>query len=122
MVWFITPLPSFFILYSQLDVLQFVTILLHFIIPILYLASHVYVHGADSSGRNERVTDGSEVWMEADLRSEERSRRTLHWFVDRRQQSIYLSNLPRSIQFGVCMTVLDYYYVDTCIWLLDKLE
>ena len=44
--------------------------------------------------------------MEADLRSEERSKRTLHWFVDGRQQTIFLSNLPATIQFGVCISLL----------------
>ena len=63
----------------------------------------VYVPANNSVGKNEEVRDGSEVWMEADLRSEERSKRTLHWFVDGRQQKIFLSNLPAAIQFGVCI-------------------
>ena len=66
----------------------------------------VYVPAHTSVGKNEEVKDGSEVWMEADLRSEERKKRTLHWFVDGRQQKIFLSNLPQSIQFGVCILFL----------------
>ena len=71
----------------------------------------VYVSGSSSVGKNEEVKGGSEVWMEADLRSEERRKRTLHWFVDGRQQRIFLSNLPPTIQFGVCILFIFYFSI-----------
>ena len=84
-----------------------------------YCSSHIIVctdgivcvPARDTVGRIEEVRKGSEVWIEADLRSEERSKRTLHWFVDGRQQTVYLYNVPANIQFGVCMAFYDTLYL-----------
>lgn len=39
--------------------------------------------------------------MEVDLRSEEPSERTLHYFIKGRQQKTYFNELPDKVQFGV---------------------
>ena len=40
--------------------------------------------------------------MEVDLRSREKERRTLHWFVNGKQQRGFIMGLPDKVEFGVC--------------------
>ena len=43
------------------------------------------------------------LWsMEVDLRSREKEKRTLHWFVAGRQQPVFIKGLPDKVEFGVC--------------------
>ena len=56
-------------------------------------------------GFNEdpRTTEGTEIWMEADLRSERGEERTLRFFINKTQQKNFFYNLPLSIMFGFCL-------------------
>ena len=44
--------------------------------------------------------------MEVDLRSREKSQRTLHWFVRGNQQKRYIYGVPDRVEFGVCFFLL----------------
>ena len=52
-------------------------------------------------------TEGTEIWMEVDLRSERREERTLRFFINKTQQKIFFYNLPPSIMFGFCLRGAD---------------
>ena len=41
--------------------------------------------------------------MEADLRSREKKKRTLHFFVNGKLEKIFFYNLPQSVKMGVMM-------------------
>ena len=62
----------------------------------------------DSSGvtKNEEVKVGDEWSMEVDLRSEEKEKRTLHWFVRGTQQKGFIKGVPDRVQFGVWHSIL----------------
>ena len=47
------------------------------------------------------MKDGDEWSMEVDLRSEEKEKRTLHWFVNGIQQKVFITGLPDRVEFGV---------------------
>ena len=55
---------------------------------------------------NETVNEGDLWEMEVDLRSEEKEKRTLHWFVRGKQQKGFFKGLPDRVQFGVCHFIL----------------
>ena len=49
----------------------------------------------------ESVNEGA-VWeMEVDLRSREKEKRTLHWFVGGNQQKGFFKGVPDRVEFGV---------------------
>ena len=50
---------------------------------------------------NESVNEGDEWCMEVDLRSREKEKRTLHWFVRGKQQKGFFKGVPDRVQFGV---------------------
>ena len=51
--------------------------------------------------RQEGVKEG-DVWsMEVDLRSREKEKRTLHWFVAGKQQKGFIKGVPDRVEFGV---------------------
>jgi hypothetical protein len=52
---------------------------------------------------NEAYDKASVVMLEADLDS---SPRTLRFFVDGREQPFFVSNIPQSINFAVCLAFL----------------
>ena len=43
--------------------------------------------------------------MEVDLRSQEKEKRTLHWFVNGKQQKGFIKGVPDRVRFGVCYSV-----------------
>ena len=47
------------------------------------------------------MNEGDEWSMEVDLRSREKEKRTLHWFVNGRQQKIFIKGVPDRVEFGV---------------------
>ena len=51
--------------------------------------------------RNDSLNDGDEWSMEVDLRSEEKEKRTLHWFVRGKQQKGFIKGVPDRVEFGV---------------------
>lgn len=72
----------------------------------LYIIHYLYiviVHIKNGKGyrNNGIVNEGDVVIMEVDLRSEEKSKRTLHFFIGGKQQKIFFSELPSKVQFGV---------------------
>ena len=62
-------------------------------------------HIGDTVGSCDEVGEGDRVMMEVDLRGERRER-TLHFFVEGKQQKIYFYNLPSTVEFCVCITLL----------------
>ena len=74
---------------------------------LFYLQTHTLLggdtcnHGAIECYQNEEVNDG-DVWeMEVDLRSREKEKRTLHWFVNGKQQKGFIKGVPDRVEFGV---------------------
>ena len=51
--------------------------------------------------QNKHVDEGDEWSMEVDLRSIEKRKRTLHWFVRGKQQQAFITGLPKQVEFGV---------------------
>ena len=50
---------------------------------------------------NEAVNVGDLWEIEVDLRSREKEKRTLHWFVRGKQQKVFIKGLPDTVKFGV---------------------
>lgn len=79
-----------------------------FIVFIKYFISHTFflfvVYGLNGTklGSADVPSDGDEVALEVDLRSNEKSKRTLHFFVKGKQQRIYFTGLPDRVKFAVC--------------------
>lgn len=72
----------------------------------LYIIHYLYiilVHIKNGKGyrNNGIVNEGDVVIMEVDLRSDDKSKRTLHFFIGGKQQKIFFSELPSKVQFGV---------------------
>ena len=61
----------------------------------------VYNKSGHNRGKNEEVNEGDEWSMEVDLRSEEKEKRTLHWFVRGKQQKGFIKGVPDRVEFGV---------------------
>ena len=49
----------------------------------------------------ESVNEGDEWSMEVDLRSREKEKRTLHWFVREKQQKGFINGLSEKVTFMV---------------------
>ena len=75
-------------------------------------SSYIYISISSIGGRlmdhnlshvtdNDRVYVGDTWAMEVDLRSGERDKRTLHWFVSGYQQTGYIKGVPDEVEFGV---------------------
>ena len=47
------------------------------------------------------MNDGDEWSMEVDLRSREKEKRTLKWFVRGKQQKGFIKGVPDRVEFGV---------------------
>ena len=66
--------------------------------------SHI---GGDIWKRNNKITTVEEVnerdlWeMEVNLRSREKEKRTLHFFVRGKQQKVFFKGVPDGVKFGV---------------------
>ena len=59
-------------------------------------------HNNSTVTTNESVNMG-DIWsMEVDLRSSEKEKRTLHWFVNGKQQKGFIKGVPDRVTFGVC--------------------
>ena len=61
----------------------------------------IYNHNDGDSYDNEVVAEEDEWSMEVDLRSEEKEKRTLHWFVNGKQQKGFIYGVPDRVEFGV---------------------
>ena len=53
---------------------------------------------------NPKPKEGDEVWREADLRSGEKKKRTLHFFVNGKLEKIFFYNVPERVKMGVVMS------------------
>ena len=51
--------------------------------------------------KNDSVNVGDLWEMEVDLRSREKEKRTLHWFVRGKQQNIFIMGVPNRVEFAV---------------------
>ena len=86
----------------------------------LIIAGTTFNHNHSSRYNNESVNEG-DVWeMEVDLRSREKEKRTLHWFVRGKQQKGFIKGVPDRVRFGVCFFLLlnqfMLIYLFTCIY------
>lgn len=52
------------------------------------------------------LKEGDIISMEVDLRSKESGKRTLHFFINNNQQSLFFTELPESVEFGVFLYFL----------------
>ena len=76
----------------------------YFSLPDLLFISggSVQNHHNNTVATNEAVNEGDEWMMEVDLRSGEKEKRTLHWFVRGKQQKGFIKGVPDRVEFGVC--------------------
>ena len=88
---------------------MFDSILLLFSVTLLHFTSH-YSHIAGSLWNHEyrdltttvESVDSGDLWeMEVDLRSREKEKRTLHFFVRGKQQKVFFKGVPDRVEFGV---------------------
>ena len=69
--------------------------------PHILVAGGVFGCNNQKTNNNESVKVG-DVWsMEVDLRSAEKEKRTLHWFVRGKQQKVFIKGVPPSVEFAV---------------------
>ena len=66
-------------------------------------------HTPNKVGDCEEVNEGEIVMMEVDLRGEGRER-TLHFFIEGRQQKAYFYDLPSTVEFCVCNIVFSFLF------------
>ena len=75
--------------------------------PIIFMIHYSHTDG-DIRNHNhvqmpsvEEVNEGDLWEMEVDLRSREKEKRTLHWFVRGKQQKGFFKGVPDGVEFGV---------------------
>ena len=80
-----------------------ICIVILFLLPSLVFSfsARVYNSTGESFGENDRAEEGAIVVMEVDMNA-----KTLHWFVDGKQQKIFITQLPPKVQFAVCFADL----------------
>ena len=57
--------------------------------------------GQSQLKQNTAVSVGDEWEMEVDLRSDEKEKRTVHWFVKGQQQKYFIRNVPSHVEIAV---------------------
>ena len=57
------------------------------------------------------MNEGDEWSMEVDLRSREKEKRTLHWFVNGKPQRVFIKGVPDRVAFGVCYFIHFFFYM-----------
>lgn len=60
-----------------------------------------YCEVGDVDKETKEIKKGDKITMEVDLRSSERKRRTLHFFINDIHQKLFFSCLPESVAFAV---------------------
>lgn len=74
-------------------------------------------NGIDVGESDEIPKKEDEITLEVDLRTKERKKRLLHFFINDKQQKIFFFNLPDYVRFGVChflfiiFLILMYFYI-----------
>ena len=97
-------MASSLIAFSYYSHLFFFTSLQH---PIIFTLHYSHTDGLIYNHNNDYLTSVEEVnkgdlWeMEVDLRSREKEKRTLHFFVRRKQQKGFIYGVPDRVEFGV---------------------
>ena len=87
-------------------ILSLITITLSLSLSLIF--THALTDGRTYDHTDEEVTSnmsvlmGCEWSMEVDLRSREKEKRTLHWFVKAKQQKGFIKGVPDRVEFGVC--------------------
>ena len=72
-----------------------------FTLHCLHTDGKIYNHNNDEVTIVEGVNEG-DVWeREVDLRSREKEKRTLHFFVRGKQQKVFFKGVPDRVEFGV---------------------
>ena len=61
----------------------------------------VWHHNAQPVVTNDSLVEEDEWTMEVDLRSGEKEKRTVHWFVNDEQQTGFIKGVPAEVEFGV---------------------
>ena len=81
--------------------LLFSVTLLHFTSHCSHIAGSIWDHEYNTLTSAEEVKSGDLWEMEVDLRSREEEERTLHWFVNGKQQKGFIYGVPERVEFGV---------------------
>ena len=71
------------------------------LLSLFLIVGYLYNQFFNAVSINEEVKEGDEWSMEVDLRSEEKEKRTLHWFVRGKQQKGFIKGVPDRVEFGV---------------------
>ena len=82
----------------------FFTSLQHPIIFTLHYShtdGRIWNHNGGYRTTVEEVNSGDLWEMEVDLRSREKEKRTLHFFVEGKQQKVFFKGVPDRVEFGV---------------------
>ena len=85
----------------------YISLLFLILFFLLIIDGETYHHALTKVGDCEKVNPGDRVMMEVDLRGGGRER-TLHFFIEGRQQKIYFYNLPTTVEFCVCIFLLQF--------------
>ena len=67
-----------------------------------HTGGRIYDHCCEEVTTVEEVYEGDLWEMEVDLRSREKEKRTLHFFVRGKQQKGFIKGVPNRVEFGVC--------------------
>ena len=75
--------------------------------PIIFTIHYSHTDGRIYNHSNEEVTEveglnDGDLWeMEVDLRSREKEKRTLHFFIGGKQLKVFFKGVPDRVEFGV---------------------
>ena len=79
----------------------FFSILLPILFDSIITDGKLWNHAFTQIAKNEPLAPEDEWSMEVDLRSAEKEKRTLHWFVNGEQQKGFIKGVPEEVEFGV---------------------
>ena len=66
------------------------------------IGRQLYDHNASMRSSNEDQVNDGDLWeMEVDLRSDDKEKRTVHWFVRGNQQKGFFKGLPEQVEIAV---------------------
>ena len=94
----------------------YISLLFLILFFLLIIDGETYHHALTKVGDCEKVNPGDRVMMEVDLRGGGRER-TLHFFIEGRQQKIFFYNLPSTVEFCVCNIFFSLIFLSVFIFL-----
>ena len=88
--------------------------------PHILVAGGVFGCNNQKTNTNESVNEGDEWSMEVDLRSREKEKRTLHWFVNGKQQKVFIKGVPARVEFAVSYFIYSTYSISPYLYHLFR--